>query len=55
MIKGGIIDPKKVTRVALESASSIAGTILTIGAVLVDVPEVQASTGSENTMPPFMG
>jgi chaperonin GroEL len=55
MIKGGIIDPKKVTRVALESASSIAGTILTIGAVLVDVPDVQVSTGSENTIPPFMG
>ena len=55
MIKGGIIDPKKVTRVALESASSIAGTILTIGAVLVDVPDFQSSTGSENTIPPFMG
>ncbi len=55
MIKGGVIDPKKVTRIALESASSIAGTILTIGAVLVDVPEGNSEANSQSSIPPFMG
>ena len=32
--KEGIIDPKKVTRVALENAASIAGTILTTESVV---------------------
>jgi chaperonin GroEL len=36
MVKSGIIDPKKVTRVALENAASVAGMILTIGCVFVD-------------------
>lgn len=35
MIKAGIIDPKKVTRVALENAASVAGVILTTEVVLV--------------------
>jgi chaperonin GroEL len=34
MYEKGIIDPKKVTRVALESASSVAGTILTTDCVI---------------------
>ncbi len=29
MLKAGIIDPKKVTRIALENAASVAGMILT--------------------------
>jgi len=36
MIKAGIMDPKKVTRVALESAVSIMGMILTTESVIVD-------------------
>ena len=32
--KAGIIDPKKVTRIALENAASIAGTILTTESVV---------------------
>jgi chaperonin GroEL len=35
MIKTGIIDPKKVTRVALENAASVAGVILTTEVVLI--------------------
>lgn len=35
MIDEGIIDPKKVTRVALESAASVAGTILTTECALI--------------------
>ena len=38
MIKAGIIDPAKVTRSALQNASSIAGMILTTEAVVVDIP-----------------
>lgn len=34
MIVVGIIDPKKVTRVALENAASVAGTILTTGCAI---------------------
>lgn len=39
MMKAGIIDPKKVTRVALENAASVAGMILTTECALVDIPE----------------
>jgi len=39
MIKSGIIDPKKVTRVALENAASVAGMILTTEAVLIPLKE----------------
>jgi chaperonin GroEL len=35
----GVIDPTKVTRVALENASSIAGMILTTECVINDIPE----------------
>jgi len=39
MVKGGVIDPAKVTRGALENAASIAGMILTTEALVTDVPE----------------
>jgi chaperonin GroEL len=39
MIKSGIIDPAKVTRSALQNASSIAALFLTTEAVIVDKPE----------------
>ena len=39
MIKAGIIDPKKVTRVALENAASVAGMILTTECALTDIKE----------------
>ncbi len=41
MITQGIIDPAKVTRVAVENAGSIAGMILTTAALITDVPEGQ--------------
>ena len=37
MLKEGIIDPTKVTRIALENAASVAGMILTTECALVDV------------------
>ena len=39
MLKAGIIDPTKVTRIALENAASVAGMILTTECALVDIKE----------------
>ncbi|WP_055448242.1 chaperonin GroEL [Lacinutrix mariniflava] len=39
MLKAGIIDPKKVTRIALENAASVAGMILTTECALIDIKE----------------
>ncbi|RSK39947.1 chaperonin GroEL [Mangrovimonas spongiae] len=49
MLEAGIIDPKKVTRVALENAASVAGMILTTECALVDIKE------DEPAMPPMGG
>jgi len=43
MVKGGVIDPAKVTRGALENAASIAAMILTTEALVTDVPEKEKS------------
>ncbi|SHG24533.1 chaperonin GroEL [Salegentibacter echinorum] len=45
MMKAGIIDPKKVTRIALENAASVAGMILTTECALVDLPEEDKGGG----------
>jgi chaperonin GroEL len=45
MLKAGIIDPKKVTRVALENAASVAGMILTTECALIDIKEDNAGGG----------
>ena len=45
MLEAGIIDPKKVTRVALENAASVAGMILTTECALVEIKE-DAHAGS---------
>jgi chaperonin GroEL len=39
LYESGVIDPAKVTRVALENAASIAGMFLTTECVLVDIKE----------------
>lgn len=39
MIQAGILDPTKVTRLALENAASIASLLLTTEAIIADVPE----------------
>lgn len=43
MLKAGIIDPTKVTRIALENAASVAGMILTTACTLVDIKEDAAA------------
>jgi chaperonin GroEL len=45
MLTAGIIDPKKVTRVALENAASVAGMILTTECALIDIKEDNAGGG----------
>ncbi|MEJ5201648.1 MAG: chaperonin GroEL [Anaerolineales bacterium] len=44
MVKGGVIDPAKVTRGALENAASIAAMILTTEALMTDIPEKEKPT-----------
>lgn len=39
LLKAGVIDPTKVTRIALENAASIAGMLLTTECVIADKPE----------------
>ena len=51
MLKAGIIDPKKVTRIALENAASVAGMILTTECALVDIKEESPAAA----MPPMGG
>jgi len=50
LLKEGIIDPKKVTRIALENAASVAGMILTTECALVDIKE-----DTPPAMPPMGG
>ncbi|HIB49464.1 MAG TPA: chaperonin GroEL [Flavobacteriaceae bacterium] len=52
MLKAGIIDPKKVTRIALENAASVSGMILTTECALVDIKEDAPAGGG---MPPMGG
>ena len=39
LVKAGVVDPKKVTRSALQNAASIAGLLLTTEAVITEIPE----------------
>lgn len=39
MFEAGVIDPTKVTRIAIQNASSIAGLLLTTEALIADLPE----------------
>jgi len=49
MLKAGIIDPKKVTRIALENAASVSGMILTTECALIDIKD------DAPAMPPMGG
>jgi chaperonin GroEL len=52
MVAGGVIDPAKVTRGALENAASIAAMILTTEALITDVP-VKESAPAQPPMPEY--
>lgn len=45
MLKAGILDPTKVVRVALESAASVAGLLITTEAMIAEKPEKKAAGG----------
>ncbi|MDX9702619.1 MAG: chaperonin GroEL [Candidatus Auribacterota bacterium] len=51
VVKAGIIDPTKVTRTALQNASSIAGLLLTTETLITDIPEPEKAPA----MPGGMG
>lgn len=52
MMEEGIIDPKKVTRIALENAASVSGMILTTECSLTDIPEDNDGGAPAGGMPP---
>ncbi|WP_320815297.1 chaperonin GroEL [Flavobacterium sp.] len=54
MLKAGIIDPKKVTRVALENAASVSGMILTTECALIDIKEESSAMPMGGGMPGMM-
>ena len=39
LVKAGVVDPTKVTRIALQNAASIAGLLLTTECIITDAPE----------------
>lgn len=56
MKAAGVVDPARVTKEAVQNAVSIAGTSMTMGALVVDIPEKEApSAGAGGGMPGGMG
>jgi chaperonin GroEL len=55
LFAAGVIDPTKVSRVALENAASIAGMLLTTECVVADRPEPKSAGGAPGGMPGGMG
>lgn len=56
LYEAGVIDPTKVTRIAIENAASIAAMLLTTECVIADEPEIEAphSHGMPGGMPGMM-
>jgi chaperonin GroEL len=52
MLDAGVIDPTKVTRTALQNASSIAGLMITTEALVSDIPEEEKAPAMPGGMPP---
>ncbi|HXD94267.1 MAG TPA: chaperonin GroEL [Bacteroidia bacterium] len=55
LLKAGVIDPTKVTRIALENAASVAGMLLTTECVLADKKEEKPAMGMPGGMDGGMG
>jgi chaperonin GroEL len=55
MIKAGIVDPTKVTRSAIQNASSIASMLLTTETAVADIPEEEPAMPGGGGMPGGMG
>ncbi len=54
MVKAGIVDPTKVTRIALKNASSIAATLLTSEVAVSEIKEENEPAMPMGGMPPMM-
>jgi chaperonin GroEL len=54
LIKAGVVDPKKVTRTALQNAASIAGLLLTTECMITDIPEKEAPDAGGHSHGPGM-
>jgi len=52
MLEAGILDPTKVTRLALQNAASVAGLLLTTEVMIADAPKDEADHAH---MPPGGG
>ncbi len=52
MIQAGVIDPKKVTRTALQNAASIAALMITTETIVTDIPEEEKTHAMPGGMPP---
>jgi chaperonin GroEL len=50
LVKGGVLDPTKVVRIALQNAASIAGLLLTTEGLISEIPE--EDKGPKMPMPP---
>ncbi|MBP7767431.1 chaperonin GroEL, partial [Candidatus Saccharibacteria bacterium] len=55
MKSAGVVDPARVTKEAIQNAASIAGTSMTMGALVVDVPEPKSATPDMSGMGGGMG
>ena len=55
LVKAGIVDPKKVTRSALQNAASIAGLLLTTECLITDLPEKDKPAPAGGGHGPGMG
>jgi chaperonin GroEL len=53
--KSGIVDPTRVTKEAVQNAVSIAGTAITMGALVAEVPEAKAAAPDMSGMGGGMG
>ena len=54
MVEAGILDPAKVTRSALQNATSVASTFLTTEAVVADIPQKAAPAMPDPSMGGYM-
>src|SRR5579863_6462079 len=48
LVKAGVVDPKKVTRTALQNAASIAGLLLTTECLVTEIPKEKTSGSAPN-------
>jgi chaperonin GroEL len=55
LVKAGVVDPKKVTRTALQNAASIAALLLTTECLITELPEPEAPAAGGHGHGPDMG